>query len=83
MADCYDCVHARVKGDKLKCSRKGIDVSDRETVCSQFASDDTNVCEDCDFYEFGAFSRWNDHGTCTLTGKKRRDDDVACSNFTR
>lgn len=83
MADCYDCVHSEFKGHTLKCKRKGTDVGDRASVCSSFVGTDTNVCEDCDYYEFGVFSRWNDHGKCKLTGKKRRDDDVACENFYR
>ena len=82
MTDCYDCVHSKMKGSKLWCTRKSADVGERNSVCSNFAdSDNTKVCEDCDYYEFGAFSRWNDHGKCKLTGRKRRDSDVACSNF--
>lgn len=83
MINCYDCVHSSVKGNGiLKCSRKGTDVSDRENICSRFANtDNTHTCDECEYYEFGAFSKWNDHGKCNLTGKKHRDDDVACSSF--
>lgn len=81
MADCYDCVHSKIKGNALKCSKKGTDVRDRTSICSSFADSDTNTCDECEYYEFGAFSKWNDHGKCNLTGKKRRDDDVACENF--
>ena len=37
--------------------------------------------EPCDYYQFGVFSRWNSNGKCTLTGKSKRDNDVACSYF--
>lgn len=83
MADCFDCVHSISKGQCiLKCTRTGENVYDREHTCSKFAnSDTTNVCEDCDYYEFGAFSRWNPNGKCKLTGKSKKQDDVACSSF--
>ena len=33
-------------------------VENREIVCSMFAdSDNINVCEDCEYYKFGVFSR--------------------------
>lgn len=80
--DCYDCVHSEVKGSKVKCSYNGQDISERNHICSKFADQETTrVCEDCDYYQFGVFSRWNSNGKCTLTGKSKRDNDVACSYF--
>lgn len=82
MADCYDCIHAQVKGTKIKCSYTGEDVKDRDRICSKFANEkETNICEDCDYYEFGAFSKWNSNGKCSLTGQRKRDDDIACAYF--
>lgn len=38
-------------------------------------------CEDCEYYKFGAFSRWNDHGKCELRDIPRKDSDKACARF--
>lgn len=82
MADCYECVHSKVSNGGLRCTQMSGDVSERRNVCSKFAdSSNTKLCEDCDYYQFGAFSRFNDNGKCTLTGERRRDDDVACWRF--
>ena len=81
MADCWDCMYSVMKGQVLKCKRKGTDVSERSSICSNFADSNAKCCDDCEYYEFGIFSRWNDHGKCKLTGQGRRDDDVACSRF--
>lgn len=83
MVNCYDCVHSSVKGDELRCTKRSGDVSDRSNICDEFAdASEYKCCEDCEHYESGAFSRWNDHGKCTLKGIRRRNDDVACSSFT-
>ena len=81
MADCWDCMYSVMKGQILKCKRKGTDVSERSSICSNFADSNAKCCDDCEYYEFGIFSRWNDHGKCKLTGQGRWDDDVACSRF--
>lgn len=78
---CFDCVHSEVKRNRLMCNRTGNDVEDRSNVCSKFAGLDTKLCEDCEYFEFGMFSRWNDHGKCKLTGRARRNGDVACGSF--
>ena len=80
--DCYDCIYTDVKGSKVKCRFTGENVFDRDDICSRFAdSETTNICEDCDYYEFGVFSKFNDHGKCGLTGERRRDNDIACARF--
>ena len=79
--DCYDCVHSNVKRGRLVCSRSDQVVEDRVSICSNFADSSSKTCDDCDYYEFGVFSRWNDHGRCKLTGKSRRDDDVVSTQL--
>ena len=83
MSSCFDCINAQVKRDRLICNRSGKDVENRSSVCSKFADTSCNTCDDCEYYQFGAFSKWNDHGKCKRTGKSRRDTDVACAFFTR
>lgn len=80
--DCSDCAHSKLSGKELRCSFITGDVSQRRNVCSKFTdSSTTKLCEDCEHYQFGAFSRWNDHGKCKLTGERKKDDDVACWHF--
>lgn len=43
MADCWDCMYSVMKGQVLKCKRKGTDVSERSSICSNFADSNANA----------------------------------------
>ena len=84
MADCFDCVHSQMKGGSLTCSRTGNTVTDKDSVCGQFAdSKKTPVCEECANYRAGVFCRWSKKGKCKLKGETRKNDDEACTSFYR
>lgn len=83
--ECGDCYWAQSKVSSVdysstwicKKTHRRIELDDR--ACSEFRSDDTKVCEDCEYFE--SKWKWSTTGTCTLRGSKRGCDQKACPSY--
>lgn len=84
--ECGDCYFSQSKecGNEWGwgCAKKhNKRISLDDPACADFLSSDKKTCDDCEYFEYGAFSRWNTSGSCSLKGVKRDKTDRACSSF--
>lgn len=82
--ECGDCYFSRMNvgeavilGLNVQKHNKRISLDD--PACADFMSDDKKTCEDCEYFESGAF--WSTRGSCSLRGIKRDQTDRACPSF--
>ena len=85
--ECGDCYFSGMEVGRggasswFTCKKKHKRINLSDPACSEFMYEDTKTCDDCEYFESGAFSRWNTRGTCTLRGIKRDENDKACASF--
>lgn len=85
--ECSDCYYAVMEAGRngttswFTCEKKHKRINLSDPACSEFMREETKTCGYCDYFESGAFSRWNTRGTCSLRGIKRDENDKACSAY--
>lgn len=83
--ECGDCYFSKMNVGRsgnswFECGKKhNKRISLDDPACADFMSDDKKTCDDCEYFESGAF--WSTRGSCSLRGIKRDQTDRACPSF--